>query len=195
MQQAGRAVAGAVLNDFEEIGAFPVNGRVLVLAGKGHNGGDALLAAQAVLEKYPTARADVLFVFGERVLRPLAARAHRELAQAAGNRFSVVAADKLAASYDLCLDGVFGFQFRPPADAAVTALLKRVNALPIRLRAAVDLPSAGRFQADFTYATGSVKAPVLADTHTGRLRYLDLGFFNGAERGTDRVLASAILAP
>ncbi|MFI5358144.1 MAG: NAD(P)H-hydrate epimerase, partial [Opitutales bacterium] len=90
MQQAGRAVAAAVLEDFAEIGGFPSAGRVLVLAGKGHNGGDALLAAQAVLERFPAAHADVLFVFGERDLRPLAVRAYRALAQAAVNRLRVV---------------------------------------------------------------------------------------------------------
>ena len=80
MQRAGRAIAAAVLRDFEEIGGFPEDGRVLVLSGKGHNGGDALIAAQSILEKSPRAHAEVIFVFGSRALRPLAARAWRELA-------------------------------------------------------------------------------------------------------------------
>ena len=42
MQRAGRAVAAAVLWDFEEIGGFPPAGRVLVLVGKGHNGGESV---------------------------------------------------------------------------------------------------------------------------------------------------------
>ncbi len=148
MQQAGRAVASAVLDDYLEIGGFPANGRVLVLAGKGHNGGDALLAAQAVLERFPATYADVLFALGARDLRPLATQAYRSLAQAAANRLRVVqTAGDLAPDYDLCLDGVFGFQFRPPAGPDVSALLARVNAHPIRLRAAVDLPSAGLFRA------------------------------------------------
>src|SRR4051812_11353248 len=75
MQQAGRAIATAVLRDFEEIGGFPTQGRILVLSGKGHNGGDALIAATALLEKFPAVGVDVLFVFGERSLRPLAQRA------------------------------------------------------------------------------------------------------------------------
>ena len=195
MLQAGRAVAAAMLADFAEIGGFPAAGRVLVLAGKGNNGGDALLAAQAVLERFPAAQADLVFALGERELRPLADRAYRSVAQAAGQRLRVVSSASLASRYDLCLDGVFGFQFRPPAGPAVSALLDRVNALPVRLRAAVDLPSAGRFRADFTYATGSVKAPILGDANAGRLRYLDLGFFSGRERGPDRVLTAALLAP
>jgi NAD(P)H-hydrate epimerase len=120
--------------------------------------------------------------------------------------------------YDLCLDGIFGFQFRPPVDVVTAGVLRRVNAHPgIRLRAAVDLPSgvggeAGdiTFRADFTYATGSVKAPLLVERHrdvVGRLRYLDLGFFAGPVAGvadpgpgspspaTNRVLKSSVLAP
>ena len=44
MQAAGRRIAGAVETDFEEIGGFPARARIVVLVGKGHNGGDALLA-------------------------------------------------------------------------------------------------------------------------------------------------------
>ncbi len=196
MKRAGRAVATAVLRDFAEIGGFPSTGRILVLVGKGHNGGDALIAAQAISERVPGARIEVHFVFGERALRPLAARAWRELAQAAPDRVTIVRS--LAAAppaIDLCLDGVFGFQFRAPADDRVTALFTRVNALPIRLRAAVDLPSAGLCRADFTYATGSVKFPALDSASAGRVRYLDLGFFASDSPGAARLLTRAVLAP
>jgi len=209
MQRAGRAMGAAVLNDFREIGGFSAAGRVLVLVGKGHNGGDALIAARAILEQYPQAGADVLFVFGEHALRPLAQRAWQELLQAAPQRVTARRLDPVAASasewtksYDLCLDGVFGFQFRSPLDERAGAALRWANAQPVRLRAAVDLPSgldtAGAFRADFTYATGVVKTPALACPNAGRLRYLDLGFF-GMERvvpnALDYVLTSEILSP
>ncbi len=204
MDRAGRAVATAVLRDFQEIGGFPADGRVLVLAGKGHNAGDAFIAAQALLEQFPLATVEVLFVFGERTLRPLAARAWMDLAHFGRDRVQVGRA--AGARYDLCLDGLFGFQFRPPADKATSALLKRINALPIRLRAAVDLPSADLFRADFTYATGIVKMPVLEPANAGRVRYLDIGFFENAagvanpgpgstSLAAPRVLTPAILAP
>jgi NAD(P)H-hydrate epimerase len=253
MQQAGRALAAAVLRDFEEIGGFPVEGRVLVLVGKGHNGGDALIAAQAILEKIPGARAEVVFVFGERALRPLAARAWRELAQAAGERVvavrgigggqthpgaarhpsregnqagaaesgrasgvisearlasGVTRGESAAGACDLCLDGIFGFQFRAPMEPRVAKLMEQVNAARIRLRAAVDLPSGLHesathgdpvFRADFTYATGCVKAPLVNGLNAdcvGRLRYLDLGFF-AAEKIESRlrILRPEVLAP
>jgi hydroxyethylthiazole kinase-like uncharacterized protein yjeF len=180
-----------------------------VLVGKGHNGGDALLAARAILEKYPAACAEIVFAFGERALRPLPARAWRELAQAVGARIKTASVSGLVGSFDLSFDGVFGFQFRPPLDPATAALLTRANALPVRLRASVDLPSGlgegGAFCADFTYATGSVKMPLLTLPNAGRVRYLDLGFFDvggGADPGSvisatsdSRVLTRDVLAP
>jgi len=203
MQRAGGAVGAAVLQDFLEIGGFPPAGRILILAGKGHNGGDALLAAKFILEENPAARAGVIFVFGERALRPLARRAWQALVQAAPGR--VAATDDADASFDLCLDGIFGFQFRPPINAATAKLLRRINDHPaLRLRAAVDLPSGVgekpdkiSFGADFTYATGAVKLPLLTAPTAGRLRFLDLGFFksNDLPAVRDRVLTPEILRP
>lgn len=212
MQQAGAAIARAVAEDFREIGGLPDRARLLVLAGKGHNGGDALLAAKALLEKFPDAVVGVLLCFGEAALRPLARRSLDEVRRAAGTRVGMVSLALLKselASYDLCLDGVFGFQFQPPMDEATAEILAWTNTHPrIRLRAAVDLPSglgeqnAGTvFRADFTYATGIVKAPVLLSANAalvGRLRYLDLGFFANGHGDTnlhDRVLLPSILTP
>ena len=241
MQQAGVAIARAILNDYKEIGGLLDNARLLVLVGKGHNGGDALLAAKSILEKFPRATADVVLCFGEETLRPLARRsldallslghvgasllATAECREQARShkirRVSLVSnaaggASKLAdlqnQGYDLCLDGIFGFQFHLPIDAATAELIARVNTHPrIKLRAAVDLPSglgesnAGTvFRADFTYATGIVKSPVLAESNTvfvGRLRYLDLGFFEVGRvvpdepSSTNRILLPSILQP
>jgi len=207
MARAGDAVARGVIQDFSEIGGFPLAARVLVLAGKGHNAGDALIAARRILEEFPGARAEVAFVFGDRGLRPLTQRAWRELSHQTRGRVTALRSDGLGqalpprADYDLCLDGVFGFQFKPPLAGAAAAVLRRVNGLSIRLRAAVDLPSGlgerDAFRADFTYATGIVKSPVLDYEQTGRLRYLDLDFFapGDVRQAADRVLLPAVLGP
>jgi len=211
MQRAGAAVARAVAADFREIGGLPDSARLLVLAGKGHNGGDALLAAQALLDAHPAATAEVVLAFGRDSLRPLARRALNELTAhhaARVREVEVVALKREFASGDVVLDGVFGFQFRPPVDAATAELLAWVNTHPrIRLRAAVDLPSglgepvnaATVFRADFTYCTGIVKAPVVAPANAsvvGRLRYLDLGFFASDRRAAAlRVLQPDLLRP
>lgn len=201
MQAAGRAVASGVLEDFEEIGVFPEKGTVLILAGKGHNAGDALLAAAHVLNKRSQARADIWLVFGSRALRPLALRCWQHLQTKYAPRIKLITQRSLGEAYDLCLDGVFGFQFRPPIDARVSQLLKRVNSMPVRFRAAVDLPSGGddpaAFRADFTYATGVLKSPLLEQPNAGRLRYLDLGFFarDDAPENSSLVITERILDP
>lgn len=210
MGQASEAIARAVIDDFEEIGGLPANAHVLVLAGKGHNGGDALLAALALLALRPASRVAVVLCFGASALRPLARRALVRLKAKGAKRVRVVtSAQALAADakYALCLDGIFGFQFRAPMEAETTALIKAVNAHPgIAFRAAVDLPSGVgeasapiAFRADFTYATGIVKRPVLSESvakFVGRLRYLDLGFFaHENPSSAERILSAATLAP
>src|SRR6478609_6139219 len=112
MEQAGEAIGRAVLEDFKEIGGFPADARVLVLAGKGHNGGDALLAARTILSLHPGARVSVVLCFGARVLRPLAGRALDRLKAVAPARVEIVQSDDALAAgarYALCLDGIFGF--------------------------------------------------------------------------------------
>ncbi|MES1194868.1 MAG: NAD(P)H-hydrate epimerase, partial [Opitutus sp.] len=167
MQQAGAKVALSVLDDYQEIGGLPAEARILVLAGKGHNGGDALLAARKILMERPGASIVVVLAFGAGDLRPLAGRALDWLRQQAPGRVRILPAEEALAAgqeYALCLDGIFGFQFRAPMDAASAQLITRVNAHKgIRFRAAVDLPSGigeksvpTAFHADFTYATGSV---------------------------------------
>jgi hydroxyethylthiazole kinase-like uncharacterized protein yjeF len=209
MQRAGDAVATAILDDSQEIGGLPQEARLLVLVGKGHNGGDALLAAQKILREHPKAKADVLFFFQEALLKPLAKRSWRALQKGGGKARvrRVSESDAMAATYAVCLDGVFGFQFRPPLDAATATRIAQLNAHPsIRLRAAIDLPSGlgvqktdKVFRADFTYATGIVKAPVLDSANeefVGRCRYLDLGFFaQDAKRSAAAILMPSVLSP
>ena len=214
MGRAGTAVAEAALADLEEAGGFPADGRLLVLVGKGSNGGDALIAARVVLARHPAATACVVFAFGEQALRPRPRRAWQALVEAGGARVSGATAVP-GGAWDLCLDGVFGYGFKPPLAPAAAVVLRAANAAPVRLRAAVDLPSglddADGFAADFSYATGVVKTTLLSASRAGRPRYLDLGFLGDGGRAapaggpagaadsvgdaaTDRILLPSILA-
>ena len=218
MQRAGAALAAAIEEDFREIGGLPDDARILVLLGKGHNGGDAVLAATALLRQRPHARVTIQSVFPSGSPRLLTQRACEEFGFSFGKQEELFDWKSAQAnSYDLCLDGVFGMQFHPPLEESIAKMLAWVNTHPrIRLRAAVDLPSgmgdenAGTvFRADFTYATGIVKSPVVMESnaiYTGRLRYLDLGFFanlagpvepgpESVTSATSRILLPAILAP
>ena len=211
MQAAGSGVARYILEDYKEIGGLPGNAQILVLAGKGHNGGDALLVARAILTERPASSVTVVLIFGAGDLRPLAGRALDWLRQQAPDRLTILPAEQALApgrEYALCLDGIYGFQFRAPMDQASAELIVRVNAHKgIRFRAAVDLPSGigetsvpTAFHADFTYATGSVKYPALSPRHAalvGRLRYVDIGLLreDSAPDAPERVLLASLLEP
>ncbi|MCC5023953.1 MAG: NAD(P)H-hydrate dehydratase [Candidatus Synoicihabitans palmerolidicus] len=198
---AGKAVGRGVVAELAVAGVTVQNrtrGRVLILVGKGHNGGDALLAASELLRKGSAWQMEVGFVFGQNRLRPLALKAWQTLQQAAGaDRVRVVRRSEIGGEYLAVLDGVFGFQFRPPLDENVIAWFEAVGRVRVSLRAAVDLPSGlgevGAFVADATYATGIVKTPLLGLSNAGRIRYLDLGFFDGTEDGQHRVLTAEVL--
>lgn len=205
MLHAGRSVGKAALRDCGEAGEFPATGRVLVLAGKGNNAGDALIAARELLERFPRASCDVLFAFGPRRLRPLAAKAWRGLSESCRARVRSCGTDGLSPAYDVCLDGIFGYNYRPPLPPEAIAAIQAADRSEIRFRAAVDLPSGldgdGAFRADFTYATGIVKSPLIGCRNAGRPRYLDLGFFAAEALGCEparresRVLLSSLLSP
>ncbi|MFP4156076.1 MAG: NAD(P)H-hydrate dehydratase [Opitutales bacterium] len=217
MRRAGRGLAAAVMEDYRELRDPPQRLRILALIGKGHNGGDALIACGQLLADFPRAQVDLVLVAAEADLKPLTQRALGQLeGRVAIHRFDdgpVEAADGLlrsiagAGGFHLCLDGLLGMDFKPPLRAPLDALIRAVNDLPgIDLRAAVDLPSGAgdadgelMFQADFSYATGIAKKPLfegIADC--GRIRYIDLGFFDRASAPPETVefvLPPSVLEP
>lgn len=108
-------------------------------------------------------------------------------------------------AFALSIDGVFGMQFRAPLSNELAAIFERLNAWEIGVRIAVDLPSGlgdesveSVLRADFTYATGILKAPLLKRQHrslVGRVRYVDIGFFDLRNLDCDeRVAAPSLIA-
>ena len=217
MNQAGRSLGRAVLRDFNELRVFPRDPNILVLAGKGHNAGDALIAADELLKARPRGRVVVLCALGEEGLSPLtewALSGLREHKSVTLHNFTGGAVhalfDKLSGErpFDICIDGILGMQCRPPLRGELPGLIEGVNSYPgIDFRAAVDLPTGlgdelceRVFRADFTYATGIAKAPLFSEAaqrYVGRIRYLDIGFFDSGEAfsGKEYVLTDAALDP
>lgn len=195
MTRAGRMMGQALMRDFREITELPERVRVLVLAGKGHNAGDALIAADELLRFHPYGEVHVLFAFGEEALAPLVREgwlALQEVGKTVLRSYDDLPAIREEA-FDICLDGVFGMQFRAPLRQPLLDLFEVINTHSrLRMRAAVDLPSgvgeetdAGAFRADITYATGIAKRPLFEPANArfvGRVRYLDIGFFNQSEK-------------
>ena len=220
MNRAGSALAQSLCLDMLERMGKRTPEAALVLVGKGHNGGDAIIALRHILNRFGGMRAFLVFPFGLGGVRPLARRCLEDLQRAHSSRLSFASLRKGnvasiasqvrdligAAPIDLCLDGVLGMQFRPPLRDPARGLVEVVNGMEgIALRAAVDVPSGLgddpdelAFKVDFSYATGIAKSPlfeVANQARVGRVRYLDLGFFDeDADADTDAgVLTDSIL--
>lgn len=203
MQAAGKGVANGIMRDYAELGSLPEKLSLLVIAGKGHNAGDALIAAETLLDSHPESTLDLLFALGKDKLRPNVSDALARLQSKHGTHIRVYAHEKdatkddanktlqrLTKSYDISIDGMFGMTFKPPFSDCLKALAQWFNDTAlIHFRAAVDMPSGlsdhtdsheTPLRADATYATGIIKTPILQRkhlAHTGRIRYVDIGFF------------------
>lgn len=222
MNRAGDALGDSLLRDMRELRTIPHRPRILVLVGKGHNGGDALIAAKRLLKTIPTARAVIWQLCRWQDCRPLCQKAHEEMIDLVGKRVTEVDSlaslkgkeeiEKIFASlvekegFAASIDGFLGMQAKLPLRAPLTDLLSILNQTEeIGVRAAVDMPTGiaehsgnEAIRADFTYATGIVKKPILEDSNfpwTGRLRYLDLGFFNNYTKPVSRNVEPEVLRP
>lgn len=192
---------------------------VLGLIGKGHNGGDALLAIEEMARKGAVGRVVLLLSGSESGLKPNTTRALSLLKdrvpedllsivdcadREGGDWVSEVEQAGFDESFDICIDGLIGMQFRPPVKPSVRKIIEYANERSdIRLRVAVDLPSGLGdesddilFKADVTFATGVLKSPLLKSGKgrlIGSIRYLDIGLFVQSMDAKKRVLNKSTL--
>jgi NAD(P)H-hydrate epimerase len=150
MENAGRAVAEFCLRQ------VPAAERVLVLCGKGNNGGDGFVAAR-VLAEAGLAVAVMLLGREEEVKGEAAGALARLRAEAASvaitcilDEAALAAASDAINSAELLIDAVLGTGFKPPLRGLPAALRELVakSAAPV---VAVDLPSG--WDADSTAQT------------------------------------------
>lgn len=139
MENAGAAVARFVMRQ------YPAAARVMVLCGKGNNGGDGLVAARHLAEA--GRQVSVVLLAAEQEYRGEAARvlAMYRSDEGAARHCAVVAdADAVAslefAAVDLVIDAVVGTGFKPPLRDVAVALRERLAAFEVPV-VAVDLPS------------------------------------------------------
>lgn len=136
MENAGSAVA-KVIRDRYEI----ENQKVLVLCGKGNNGGDGFVIARRLLQS--GAKVAVALTHGEPVGET--ARSVYEYARSLSIRMidakkEPEAFDAVLAAAELIVDAVFGIGYHGPTDASDLALFDRVNACQVPV-VSVDVPS------------------------------------------------------
>lgn len=203
---AGEGIGLDIIEDYGEIQTFPEDARLLVLAGIGHNAGDAFVAAKMILDCYPESQVHVLFVFKETGLKALTQEMFDVLNKT--GRCELIDSIKNTDEYTVCIDGILGAAFHVPTTEVFDNIIEAVNAHPaIDFRAAVDLPSGVGaessmhcFRADFTYATGVVKQPLFEEKNAnvvGRVRYIDIGFFDNRELlpAKHNILLPSVLKP
>ena len=207
MQRAGLGIAQQVISDYQEFRPLPEYLRILVIAGKGHNGGDALLACNQFLSDLPRATITLLMTCKSESMKPLAKRAYEDLKGRVSEYFisedatiesieAILEQSDDSKGFDICLDGLLGIGFKSPIRGSFKNLIEVINDYKkIGLRAAVDMPSgltdsseSVSFCADFTYATGVVKSlHVSGISNIGRVRLIDLGFFNTIAKAEGKV--------
>lgn len=194
-----RLAAAAVAREARRALADPP-ARTLVLAGKGRNGADAVLAGLMLAGR----RGRLTVVLAEDgVAEGLPTRA---LALARRRRGTTVLrwaeAARARPKADIVLDGLLGSGFRPPLGARMRAALRWAARLD-GLRVAVDLPSGAGdaadgpcLAADLTVSLGCLKRPLLRPrvaAKAGRIRVADLGL--GLPAGAEFAATAGVLLP
>lgn len=175
MEAAGRAVAGAA----RRLAAGP-SPRVVVVAGKGNNGGDALVAARYL--HAARWRVTVLLVArdaevsGDAALNLQAAR-RVGVETVTLDSTALPGLKALLASADLVIDGLFGTGFRGPVVGLTAKTIEAINASG-RPVLAIDIPSGVQG------STGAVEGPAVQATATVTMGLPKTGLLlpPGAER-------------
>ncbi|NPA14427.1 MAG: NAD(P)H-hydrate dehydratase [Aquificae bacterium] len=131
MENAARGVAKAVLEE------FPTAKKILVVAGKGNNGGDGIAAARILKNLYPEREIVVFLPYEVDELKE-DPRVQYKIAKQVGVKF--VKELPPLEGFDLIIDAIFGTGFKPPIKGRWASIVKQLNAAgkPIL---AVDIPS------------------------------------------------------
>lgn len=158
MQRAGQASANAAL---DLLPFATAHAKVLVLAGPGDNGGDALEAAAHL--SYTGAQVTVIH-FAPAGAASAERQAALQRAQASDARFNTLAdTDLSGTAWNLVLDGLFGIGLKRPLAGDYRTLAEAVNALRCNVLA-LDLPSG--LDADSGSVVGGKDGIAIHASHT-----------------------------
>jgi NAD(P)H-hydrate epimerase len=175
MEEAGAGIARA-LEKF-----FPQPGRCLVFAGKGHNAGDAFVAARWLISS--GWEIESRLVYPEDELSALTKQKLNELREAQSGRglcapipgVAAIGARRLLPHSFILLDGLLGLGAHPPLREPIRSACREINSLGENgcQIIAIDLPTgldadsgaadADCVVADFTITVGSAKSGLVAD--------------------------------
>lgn len=180
MEIAGRRLA-------EFVGQFhPRPGTCRVFAGKGHNGGDVLVAARYLAEAGWRIQIEPLF-------------ANQDLAPLTASQLALIPT-KTSTAPDhplVVLDGLLGIGSTGEPREPVASAICRINELRREKSASVlaaDLPSGFRVEADATLTMGFAKTSLLADEATNFVGRLGIVPLPGLQAPPDADPAEVLVA-
>jgi len=200
MDQAGAGIARAVSK------FFPYPGRCIVYAGKGHNGGDALVAAERL--KQAGWRIDIRLAFPEEDCSELTRKKRQELRDAPDPAAAALSASRFAQrnGYTIILDGLLGVGAKHLLREPIRAAARQINQLRREQNAfvfAVDLPTgldsdSGETDpdcvvSDFTITIGFAKRGLIADAaldFVGRIEVVPLPDLAPRDSAPNELLAA-----
>jgi ADP-dependent NAD(P)H-hydrate dehydratase / NAD(P)H-hydrate epimerase len=187
MRRAGEAVADLVLRRWPDTIGAPV----LVVVGKGNNGGDGLVAARKLMQAGARARAILLARAAD--LKGDAARAHGDYVAAGGSIVEVTSIDAIGAAIRAekpaaVVDAIFGIGLNAEVRGLARAAIEAISSLDVPV-AAVDIASGvnadtgalmgAAIGADLTVTFGYAKYGHVSYPgagFTGDLEIVDIGF-------------------
>jgi hydroxyethylthiazole kinase-like uncharacterized protein yjeF len=185
MTRAGEAVADALVDGFPDAATD-----VLVVAGKGNNGGDGFVAGRRLIQDRFAARAVLLGRATD--LKGDAARAHAEFRASGGKVLEAVGESSLDAALskkpDAVIDAIFGTGLNAQVKDAPRRAIEIVNSFAVPM-VAVDIASGvnsdtgavmgAAIRASMTVTFGFAKFGHVSYPgagQTGELRVVDIGF-------------------
>lgn len=136
MQRAGKAAARAALDMLAESWS---NARILVIAGPGNNGGDALEAARLLADD---GQQVTVLLFSDANRQPADAQQALTRARSSSVRFEdvAVASAVMTQRWDLVIDGLYGIGLVRPITGTQRGLVEAINTLSCPVLA-LDVPS------------------------------------------------------
>ncbi len=163
MELAGLSVASAVV-DMIPMNTKEENNKVLLLAGPGNNGGDALVASRHLLHFgysptiiYPKASKGQLFINLIKQIEDLDIPIININDSTDLNEIDVK-------DYDLIVDGLFGFSFKGPAREPFNSLMQHTYLQNDTPCLSIDIPSGWNVDEGDTHQTGFKPTAVISLT-------------------------------
>ncbi len=171
MEQAGEAVAAFCLR------RYPLAARVMVVCGKGNNGGDGFVAARLLAAEGVGVR--VLLAGSQWDVKGAAAEALHTLREATSDDVVAELPDnidpdelvELLSEADLIVDAVLGTGFKPPLRGVAALIGEAIAALAVPV-VAVDLPSGWDADSQVERAEGAYRAEAVVTFTAPKLAHV-----------------------